>query len=67
MPIITRYDQFWQLKKDQLQHDDIRNENQHSITTRYDQFWQLKVNYNMLRSVLTITGQLQEVAISSDN
>jgi hypothetical protein len=34
---------------------------------RYDRFLQLKVNNNMLRSVMTINGQLQPVTISSDN
>ena len=38
-----------------------------SITPRDDQFWELMVNYNMLRSVLTTKGQLQDVAINSDN
>ena len=50
-----------------LQHVNIRNENQRSITTHYGQFWQLKVNYNTLWSVLTIKGQSQDIAISSDN
>jgi hypothetical protein len=66
MPIITRYDQFWQLKvnynmitsemKDngQLQHVTISSYNWRSITTRYDQFLQFKVNYKKLRSVLII-------------
>jgi len=51
----------------QLQHVTISSDNWRSITTRYDQFWQLKVNYNMLRSVLTIKSRLQPATISSDN
>jgi hypothetical protein len=51
----------------QLQHINIRNENQRSIITHCDQFWQLKVNYKMLQSVLTAKGQLQHVMMSSDN
>jgi hypothetical protein len=51
----------------QLQHIAISSDNWRSITTHCDQFLLLKVNYNTLRSVLTIKGQLQDVAISSDN
>jgi len=51
----------------QLQHINIRNENQRSIITHCDQFWQLKVNYNTLQSVLTIKGELEDVVIISDN
>ena len=38
-----------------------------SYIARFDRFLQLKVNNNMLRSVLTIIGQLQHAVISSDN
>jgi hypothetical protein len=64
----------------QLQHVAISSDNWRSITTCYDQFLQLKVNYkklrsvliikdnyNTLQSVLIIKGQLQHIAISSDN
>ena len=30
-------------------------------------FWQLMVNYNTLRTVMTIKGELQHIMISSDN
>ena len=53
--------------KGQLQHVAISYDNERSIITHSDQFLQLKVNYNMLRSVLTIKSQLQHVAISSYN
>jgi hypothetical protein len=51
----------------QLQHVKISSENRRSITTRCNQLWQLNVNYSTLWSVLTVKGQLQSVAISSDN
>jgi hypothetical protein len=45
--------------KGELQHVAISSDNLRSIATRCDQFWQLKVNYNTLRSVMTIKAQLE--------
>jgi hypothetical protein len=51
--------------KGPLQHVAISFHIKIKYIVRCDQFLQLKVNNNMLRSVLTINGQLQHIAISS--
>ena len=53
------------MKNNQQDKDQFLQNKDQLYIARYGQFLQLKVNHNMLRSVMTINGQLQHVAISS--